>query len=77
MIRADEKLASALCQLHHNDDFAVVRDWLNNSFEHHKDGIIDLPAGELTEKGKGYCAALKDICERINEPRKLADKFRK
>lgn len=77
MIRADEKLVTALARLHNNADFDAFRSWLNASFLDHLSGIVDLPAGDATEKGKGYCGALKDIMDKVNDPRKLAEKFSK
>lgn len=76
MIRANENLAAALARLNGNPDFEKVREWIDKSFQSELEGLIGLRP-EVTEMGKGYCNALKDIREKFNDPRKLAEKFQK
>jgi hypothetical protein len=77
MNKVDKDLATALARLNGNHDFKVFRKWLEESYTGHLDGIIDLQAGDATEKGKGYCGALKDIIEKFKDPHKLVEKFNK
>lgn len=77
MIKVDKDLATALARLEGNTDFAKVRAWIVDSYTDHLDGVVDLPAGDATERGKGYCGALKDIKEKLTAPHKLLEKFNK
>lgn len=75
MHRADAKLASAILRLDGDPNFNTVRAWLKDSYMDQLEENIDLRNSEST-RGQGYAEALRDINKIIDDPRKLAEKFK-
>lgn len=76
MVRTDEKIVAALVNLDADSDFNTIRNWIKTSFAAQ---LVDNVAlrGEEATRGQGYAEALQDIQSIIEDPRKLAEKFKK
>jgi hypothetical protein len=76
MRKTTEELAKALVRLEGERDYQTVKTWLGGSFKDELIGNIDL-RGEDAVRHQGYAEALRDIMAVIDEPRRLAEKFKK
>lgn len=76
MIPTTPEVANAMARLHNDEDFTLIRGWIEQSLNTHALGVMDLPAGPDTEQGKGYCKALLDIHESFKEPMKIVEKLK-
>lgn len=76
MIRTDERLVNSLCRLEGDTDYQILKEWVRNSFGSQLVDNIDARDEDAT-RGQGYAEALRDIMAIIEDPRKLAEKFKK
>jgi hypothetical protein len=74
--RLDPATATAMIPLSLDKDFQLFQAWLDCSFKTALRSNIDL-RGEEAVRGQGYAEALRDILDALEDPRKLAEKFRK
>ena len=77
MIKPDERVLRALCNLTQNPDFTIVRDWMEESFQ--QKNVVLQTAGEphVLFKAQGAVAVMVDFIKYSSQPREFARKLAK